>query len=310
MAEPLRPDWNATERAALDRYTVASPRAGLGDAIVAAALASPTGEPVAPRPSRDRRGSWRRSSRIAFGVMALGLMSATAAASGWFGEAGTRLPVISVIATVIPDEIKATPKAVPKPALARVERPAPVAEAPPPAAVDPAAAAHAQAILARADRIETMLDRHDQRRKDAGMPSDTARVRERLAALRAAQSDDERAAVMQQIAAERSRWRERQMARRMAGPGDPVRTLPPAAAEARARRAMQPLCSDAEAATPWRNNCRPSREQQIARWQQRCATVPPGMAVPRFCTRAMHGPRAGAPPVELAPEETGEAIAQ
>ncbi|MGL5838719.1 MAG: hypothetical protein ACRCY3_09500 [Sphingorhabdus sp.] len=88
--------------AALDRLTVPSLPAGFGERLIARIEAGelPAGPgPIVPplRPPRRRFGlaaGWRRSGKIVAGVTVLGVATATAAASGFFGEP-VYVPVVS-----------------------------------------------------------------------------------------------------------------------------------------------------------------------------------------------------------------------
>lgn len=326
MTDPIRPNWDAGERAALDRFTVPAPRGSLAEDIVAAAMASGgIADAPASRAPRDRRGSWMRGSRIAAGVMAVGLMSATAAASGWLGEAGSKLPVIATIATVIPDQIKAKPAAKPAPVV--VARAAPPVEAmvptPEVAALDPAAEQRAQAIIAHADRIEAMLDRKDARRKAAGLPSATVEERNLLSALRMAKTEEERASVMAELG-KLKQARKAAFAGRAGGEGP--RLAFRGRQEGREMRAQLPACTPEQAAQPWANRCRPSPEQRAATFQafaERCRTVAADDPIAARCARAaerfgkrrraLGGEAADAAPAASAPsvsEQPAEAIPQ
>jgi hypothetical protein len=91
---------------ALDHFDVPPLPSGFADRVVAAATAAP-GIP-APRPTRDRRGGWARRRTMVVGALAFGLVSASAVASGVFGDLALRIPVISALIT--PSVHKVAPK--------------------------------------------------------------------------------------------------------------------------------------------------------------------------------------------------------
>lgn len=83
------PDLSTT----LNAFTVPSPRADLGDRIVAA-----TTQPMSREtPRRDRRGGWRIVRRALIGTAAAGMVSAAAVASGLLGAAGIEVPVLTAM---------------------------------------------------------------------------------------------------------------------------------------------------------------------------------------------------------------------
>lgn len=84
--------FTPAERAALDRATVPAMRPGFAADIVAAATAG-----RAPL-RRSSRGGWRRHGRVLFGVGALLVASATAAATGLLDRLPIRIPGITHVA--------------------------------------------------------------------------------------------------------------------------------------------------------------------------------------------------------------------
>jgi hypothetical protein len=279
----------------LDQFVVPEPRRGLIDDIVAAASIR------APQswPSRTRSKLWARRGSVSL-IAAFALMSATAgAAGGWFGERIIALPVISSIAAIIPDVVKATPRAKPK-AEAEIKfaaRPIPspkqVAITPPITVPEPATTTSPTPIRdqidveaikqeARAerlvDRVTQALNRRDARRAAFGLPVNSGPERAALAKLQSAQTPDERAEALTALkmlrAARRAAREERRSARATRGlEGD---------AEAKARA---PFCTAEEAAQPLRNSCRPLRAEGAARRGRDCNTIPVGRWVPPRCRR-------------------------
>lgn len=130
MAEPIDPMLAGK----LDAYTVPALPPGFADRLVAAALAEPAPDggdlPKLRRPAARR---WLRGSVAGLGVIAVGMISISAAAMGYFGEpirsAVERTPVVGkVIERVLPKALH-RPKHV---APAKVARPAPPPVLPPP----------------------------------------------------------------------------------------------------------------------------------------------------------------------------------
>lgn len=154
--------------AALDRFDVPSLPGGFTDRVVAAAaLRAPTAS------RRDRRGSWSHRRRAAFGVMAVTVMSATAAAAGLFGNIGITVPAlerfvdrvtappavivpqVSPRRTAVVSERTAAPDA--EDAIARVVvAPKPATPAAPPTAREVRREAVAQKVADRIDRRERL----------------------------------------------------------------------------------------------------------------------------------------------------------
>lgn len=135
MNDDLTPEL----RRALDTFAVPPPAAGFADRATARLRARPAAALPRQRSWLRRSASpWARAGKVAVGVAAFGLMSATAAAMGLFGEP-VRVPVISEIAQ-------------------RLEiMPAPAAPAPPRALA--AAADQAPDALADAPVASTVKDR-------------------------------------------------------------------------------------------------------------------------------------------------------
>lgn len=141
MAEPIDPKLAGK----LDAYTVPALPPGFADRLVAAALAEPA--PIGgdlPKLRRTSARRWLRGGVAGLGVIAVGMISISAAAMGYFGEplrlAVERSPVVSkVIERVLPKSLH-RPKSVPpakvaKPVVPPVQALAPIAqvvdEAPP-----------------------------------------------------------------------------------------------------------------------------------------------------------------------------------
>lgn len=108
-------EFSPAMRLALDTYRVPPLPDDFAERVVAKALAESRRRPAAPL----RSSRWRRTGRIVTGTVVAGLLSATAAAAGWFGQ-----PVyVPVISELIERIAPAKPKA---PAAASI-RPAPIA---------------------------------------------------------------------------------------------------------------------------------------------------------------------------------------
>jgi hypothetical protein len=283
MTAPQRPDWDPSLAAALDRFSVPEPRASLGDDIVAAALARTAPAPATTRPvSRDRRGGWMRARTAMIGAVAMGLMSATAAAAGWFGDGATRLPVISTIAAALPQAVKPAKHA--KPQLAKVEKPKPqqskTQTAPvPPVIVPPPVPdidirqVEREARKERfANRLEAELAKRDARRAARGLPGNTERERALLEDFRAAKTPAEQKAVVDQARAlreERKQAWARERERRIAL-GLPV---------------AKPVCTAEQMREPAHPECRPP--MMNGGWQAlrkiKCANIPLDRPLPPRC---------------------------
>lgn len=253
---------------ALDRLTIPAPRAGLIDDIVAAAQTRAAPAPKAwDRTPRDRRGGWLRGHRVFVATMAATIMSATAAAAagGWLGEAGSRLPVISQIATVMPEAVKA-----PSVRKANVEKKAlAVAKAATAEGVGASLPAAPRPLAPRAekavDRIEARLDQRDARRAAKGLPTNTAKERELLDKFKAAETRADRKEVLQEARALRQ--------------------------ERRAERQALPLCAPEQSGDPAANGCRlkmsPERRAEIM--EKLCARMAENGRTPRRCRPEMRG---------------------
>lgn len=254
---------------ALDHFTTPAPRAGLRDDIVAAAKNRATPSPeLWQRAPRDRRGGWLRGHRAFAISMAATIMSATtaAAAGGWLGEASTRLPVIAQLATVMPEAVKAPtdrkaeagrqPLAVRKASVA-----AEVAVAPPtntPVVLPPR-------VEKKVERVEARLDARDARRAARGLPVNTEKERALLAKFKAADTREERKAVLQEARALRQKRR--------------------------AEHQALPICAEAQAGNPYANGCRrhmsPERRAEIM--QRLCARIDENGRKPPRCRPDMRG---------------------
>ncbi len=151
----------------LDAFTVPALPPGFADRLVAAALAVPDA-PLAGLPPLRRSPArrWLRGGAAGLGAIAVGMISISAAAMGYFGEpirnAVSQAPVIgSVIERVIPKAARQPKKSAPvrlaKPAAPRIEVPAavPVPVAGPPARLTP---------IERRQRVREILADPEKRR--------------------------------------------------------------------------------------------------------------------------------------------------
>jgi hypothetical protein len=287
-------DFDAEMRFALDQFDAPLPRANLVDDIVSAADARRPSN----WPSRTRSRLWARRGTILM-MATVGLMSATAgAAGGWFGEKISLLPVISSIASVMPDAVKAKrkvhvkplPKAPENPTIAaplpqkRVPVPEPRAQtepAPLPAsaqAPDPLEIAPIQreARIERiTSRIAQRLDRRDARRAALGLPLNSTPERTALDSIRNAKTDEERRSAVAALKALRQ-------ARRAA------------LQQHKAERGLYPPCAPDQAEHPWRNKCRLVGADGRPALQRNCAPGSDGDWSPRRCRRARWQERRGA----------------
>jgi hypothetical protein len=213
MTHPANDAWL---NAALDRFTVPPPSDNFAARVTAAALAQSDAPASAVSQSRShhRRGKWVRTRHVVMGVGAFSLMSATAAAAGLFGDMNVRIPVISALVESVAHVTKKTPKppqmvAKPLPTPAKVKpAEAPlmpvviVPDMPPPEALivtpEQRRAAHADRV---ADRLEGQMARRDARRAALGLPLRPDPRQITVERLRAAQSDDERRAIFQELRA-------------------------------------------------------------------------------------------------------------
>jgi len=219
--------------AALNRFSVPAPRNGLIDDIVAATTSRAEPAPQSwNRAPRDRRGGWLRGHRVLAGTMAATVLSATAAAAGgWLGEASTRLPVLSQIASFMPEAAKAPSLRAAhreKQALAAASVPAAPTTAPAPIASPLAVPPRQQKIV---DRVETRLERREARRAAMGLPADTEKERALLDRFKAADTRAERKEVIEEAKALRQ--------------------------ERRVERQALPVCTPDQASNPAANGCRP-----------------------------------------------------
>ncbi|MBL0114905.1 MAG: sigma-70 family RNA polymerase sigma factor [Sphingomonadales bacterium] len=102
----------------LDGLTVPPLSPDFADRVVAAAAHRPQPLPTPVLSRSGKRARWIRGHRVVIGVVALGLMSAGAAATAIFGDVAQTIPVIGpLIARVVPakPERKAALAAKPKP---------------------------------------------------------------------------------------------------------------------------------------------------------------------------------------------------
>lgn len=97
---------------ALDRFTVPGLPADFADRVVEAALARDADPLPKPVPRRPRRTGWIRGHRVVIGAMAVGLMSAAAAATAIFADNPRTVPIIGpIIASVAPEKPAPKPRA-------------------------------------------------------------------------------------------------------------------------------------------------------------------------------------------------------
>jgi hypothetical protein len=254
--------------AALDRLAVPSPRVGLIDDIVAAAQSRAEPAPqVWGRAPRDRRGGWLRGHRVFAATMAATVLSATAAAAagGWLGEAGSRLPVIAQIASVMPEAVKA-----PSVRIAHRDKQAIAASsattAPTTASVAPAppitVTPRQQKIV---DRLETRLERREARRAAMGLPANTEKERALLDRFKAAETRAVRRGVVQEVRALRQ--------------------------ERRAERQALPACTPDQVSNPAANGCRPKMtpERRAEIMERLCARMAENGRTPPRCRPIVKG---------------------
>lgn len=131
MSDPLQQ--------ALDRFDVPPLSPGRAQQIVAAVIQN-VDQPLANAPPRrlfDRRGAWRRGRHVVIGSLAVGLLSATAVASGLLGRVGIEVPVLSAMLAPTPmtspkKVVPPTPRRQVKTAATPAAATAPVEQAPPP----------------------------------------------------------------------------------------------------------------------------------------------------------------------------------
>jgi hypothetical protein len=224
------PRLDPAMRSALDRFTVPPLPANFADRIIEAAdKTAPAARPLpdtVPRPAARRR--WMRTSRIAGGVLALSLVSAAAAATGYLGDrAQTITRALPVVGPILAEAVPARKKAGPEPArTAAAPRATPVAAAPAPPAIAPMTfeeRAEMRRGLRReiiAERIATGLERRAERRAALGLPDTPPRPREAWAVLRRI-PPAERRAVIERV---------REIRREQATRGDAVVPSPPGGA--------------------------------------------------------------------------------
>jgi hypothetical protein len=280
-------DFDAEMRFALDHFDAPLPRANLVDDIVSAADARRPSN----WPSRTRSRLWARRGTILM-MATVGLMSATAgAAGGWFGEKISLLPVISSIASVMPDAVKAKRKVHVKPLPKAPENPTIAAPLPEPRAqTEPArlpvsaqapdpleiAPIQREARIERiTSRIAQRLDRRDARRAALGLPLNSTPERAALDSIRNAKTDEERRSAVAALKALRQ-------ARRAA------------LQQHKAERALYPPCAPDQAEHPWRNKCRLVGADSRPALQRNCAPGSDGDWSPRRCRRARWQERRGA----------------
>lgn len=193
-------------KAALDRFTAPPLPPGFADRVVAAAMAKEAAPSLPPPLPAARRGAirraWRRPTRIVAGALAMSLISAAAAATGYLGDRVQTithdLPVVGpMIAQVVPAP-KPKPRTVIKRPSAAPEQRQGLAEAPSPAEqaglAGPALTETDGAIRREkiAERIVTGLERRAERRAALGLPKRPPRPRETMAVLRRIPPEDRR----------------------------------------------------------------------------------------------------------------------
>ena len=232
---------------ALDAYSVPPLSAGFADRVTAMALSGQS-LPAAKPLRRTGRTRWMPRHRVAFGLVAGALMSATAAAAGVFGDLGVTIPALRQMAERISLVAPAEPAAAPqRRAAVPITVDASPATAPAAAPVGPALTPEQLEVRFRAtderrdarramvtERIETAVDRGIERREAAGLPVPTpeqrgavrARIQQRVAERDAVASERREA----NRDALRDVVRERQMEGPGAQPPAPVQTPPPVAA--------------------------------------------------------------------------------
>jgi hypothetical protein len=290
MTDPSRPDWDADVARHLDRFAAPQPRASLVGDIVAAAQTRVPAQPTPARgstPRRDRRGGWARG---AIAAVAFSLMSATAAAAGWFGEIGVRIPVISSIADALPDIAKPQSHKVAK--RARAELPNPSAPSATPMAtiaapvipeIDLVALRQTAHATRLANRIEQNLAARDARRATLGLPRNTDRERGLLTAFKAATTQEERMAILGQGKILRQERMDEAHVRAVRNQDRRTALgLPP----------RRPACTADQVADPNMNGCRValdggSAKGRPGKWRARlkqfCDSVPVNEPLPPRC---------------------------
>lgn len=232
---------------ALDAYGVPPLAADFADRVTAMALAGQS-LPAAAPPRRTGRARWMAPRRVAFGLVAGALMSATAAAAGVFGDLGVTIPALREVAERISLVAPAEPVAAPPrraavpvsvdDGAAATPAAAPVGPALTPEqlearfrATDERRAARREAVT---ERIETGIDRRIARREAAGLPVPTPEQRDAVRTLieqRVAERDAV-VGVRREAARDtlREQVRERQGERQGEGVVVPAPTPPPVAA--------------------------------------------------------------------------------
>jgi hypothetical protein len=239
---------------ALDQFDAPPPRATLNAAIVEAAQ---SGQRFSWSPRSTMQRWVRRGGAIAAAVT----LASAAAAAGWLGEPLRNLPVISSIAAVMPDAVKAKappPREQPKKAerlaqketpLPKVEEAEPAPKAPekappenmpqsvpetPLASIDPKTLRQDARVETAAERIQSRLDARDIRRAEKGLAPNTAKERALLDAFKNAETPEARKAARIAL----------------------VKHAEERKAKMQERMASWPLCTSEQAATPIKNKCR------------------------------------------------------
>lgn len=178
---------------ALDRFTVPGLPADFANRVVEAALAR-NAEPLPkPMPRRLRRTGWMRGHRVIIGAMAVGLMSAAAAATAIFADNPRNVPIIGpIIASVAPAKPAPKPKvhkapASTKLAAAKLPEVQPQAEAAPPTLATPVERRLIRREVRREIIAEKLVRRAEfraERRAELGLPPRAVRPGQIVPVLR------------------------------------------------------------------------------------------------------------------------------
>ena len=203
MSDPRR---DPTLNELLDGLTVPPLSPDFADRVVAAATHRPQPLPTPVLSRSGKRARWIRGHRVVIGVVALGLMSAGAAATAIFGDVAQTIPVIGpLIARVVPakPERKAALAAKPKPKPDESVGPgadeaASIAPAPPLVSPERVGMRREMRREFVAERIADRLQQRADRREALGLPPRPVRRAEARAVLRRIPPAD-RAAIVQRV---------------------------------------------------------------------------------------------------------------
>jgi len=189
----------------LDGLTVPPLSADFADRVVSAATHRLPPLPAPTLARSGRRARWIRGHRVVIGVVALGLMSAGAAATVIFGDVAQTIPVIGpLIARVVPAKSEhkraSTTALKPKPEESAAEGAEDVAP------VIPAPLTIPERLVVRremrreivAERIADRLQQRAERREALGLPPRAVRPAEARAVLRRIPPAD-RAAIVERV---------------------------------------------------------------------------------------------------------------